>query len=280
MRRSIGEARPLRIALPVVAGFVAVAGAACSPGHGHRAAPPSTTGTAAPPATAAPSTTAAPPVRPSVASGTLVRKGPGYRVDVKYPRLVGLTPLTVEDLVNRTIEHLADTDVAAFVSDATKASGSSVPGDSPPTEATSTFETALLDNRLVSLRLVMSEYFAGAAHPTSHLVPLNFDARTGRQYRMADLFAPGARYLARLSQLSRPALAKLLGPDADAGTINEGTTPTAENFEGWSVSPGGLDVTFGEYQVGPYAIGMPRITIPLAAVRDIVAPAGPLGGRG
>ena len=225
MRRSIGEARPLRIALPVAAGFVAVAGAACSPGHGHRAAPPSTTGTAAPPATAAPSTTAAPSVRPSVASGTLVRKGPGYRVNVKYPRLLGLTPLTVEDLV-------------------------------------------------------MSEYFAGAAHPTSHLVPLNFDARTGRQYRMADLFAPGARYLARLSQLSRPALAKLLGPDADAGTINEGTTPTAENFEGWSVSPGGLDVTFGEYQVGPYAIGMPRITIPLAAVRDIVAPAGPLGGRG
>ena len=119
----------------------------------------------------------------------------------------------------------------------------------------------------------------GAAHGTAHLVPLNFDARTGRQYRLADLFAPGAPYLATLSQLSRPALAKQLGPDANVDAINEGTAPSEENFGAWSVSPGGLEVTFGEYQVGPYAIGMPRITLAFAALRDIIAAAGPLGGR-
>jgi hypothetical protein len=193
--------------------------------------------------------------------------------------LVGLQPVAVEDLINRTIQRIADADVAAFVTEAAKATDSSGPPGGEPTESTSTFDTALLDTRLVSLRLVISEYFAGAAHPTAHLVPLNFDARTGRQYRLADLFGPGAPYLATLSRLSRPALARLLGPDAPRDVINEGTAPTEENFAGWSVSPGGLDITFGEYQVAAYAAGMPRITIPVAALRGIIAPAGPLAGR-
>jgi hypothetical protein len=89
----------------------------------------------------------------------------------------------------------------------------------------------------------MSEDHAGAAHPLGVVVTLTFDLRTGRRYALADLFAPGARYLESLSRMSRELLAEELGPDADPQSVAEGTAPrppspfSSARWATWPPSP-------------------------------------------
>jgi hypothetical protein len=40
----------------------------------------------------------------------------------------------------------------------------------------------------------------------------------------------------------------------------------------------GIEITFGQYRVGPYALGMPRILILAAAMDGLPAEGGPLQG--
>ena len=53
--------------------------------------------------------------------------------------------------------------------------------------------------------------------------------------------------------------------------IQEGTTPDAENFSRFSLTPAGIRFYFPPYQVAPWAAGMQPVDIPLAEL----APARP-----
>ena len=55
--------------------------------------------------------------------------------------------------------------------------------------------------------------------------------------------------------------------------------PTDEHFATFSLRPAGLEIIFGEYQVGPYAIGIKRVSFPYAQLRPLLASPGPLDGR-
>lgn len=55
-----------------------------------------------------------------------------------------------------------------------------------------------------------------------------------------------------------------------------GTEPTADNYAAWAITPGGLEITFGQYQVAPYATGMPVVTIPVTHLAGLIDPSGPL----
>ena len=59
----------------------------------------------------------------------------------------------------------------------------------------------------------------------------------------------------------------------------DGTTPTEAHFAAFSLRPTALEVIFGEYQVGPYAVGIQRVTFPYAQLRPLLATPGPLDGR-
>ena len=108
------------------------------------------------------------------------------------------------------------------------------------------------------------------------LLTFNYDLATGRRLALADLFAPGAPYLERLSELSRQLL--LAQPDFDQlqDFVLPGTEPKVENFAGWTLTDQDLVITFSEYQVAPYAMGMPHVSIPFASLRTLLDPAGPL----
>lgn len=58
--------------------------------------------------------------------------------------------------------------------------------------------------------------------------------------------------------------------------LASGTEPTADNYATWAITPGGLEITFGQYQVAPYAAGMPVVTIPVAHLAGLMDPNGPL----
>ena len=133
---------------------------------------------------------------------------------------------------------------------------------------------------MLSLRVNSYSYPSGAAHGSDVLTTFTFDLASGRRLALADLFRPGSAYLDALATEARPQLkVTLAGWETDSSMttwLATGTEPAAANYAAWAITPGGLEITFGQYQVAPYAAGMPVVTIPVAHLAGLVDPTGPL----
>lgn len=212
---------------------------------------------------------------PTVGTATITRHGSQptpYRVDVTYPVIRSIGAATSR--INRTLRDEAHKSVAGFLRQLPEHLQKGRPGGT--STLTATPETDLLAPGLLSVSSLGYQYPAGAAHGISVDTTDTFDLATGARVELSGLFKPGTDVLGFLSHESRTMLAKRFASQVGRQTIDEGTTPKAINFRDWAVTPFGLDVTFGDYQVGPYAIGMPTIRIPFSAMTRIARPAGPL----
>lgn len=118
-------------------------------------------------------------------------------------------------------------------------------------------------------------YSDGAAHPGSYSITLNYDLGQGRELALSDLFLPNSNYLEAIANYCKSELSKQ--PFYD-GAFTQGADPTPENYRRWNITPGGLLITFDEYQVAPYAAGPQQVTVPYAALKDLIDPQGPLSG--
>lgn len=187
-----------------------------------------------------------------------------YEIHLQVPVVSGGASAAA---MNNVLDGDANAVVRAFKEDL--ASNAS-PG--PASTLSSETTTALNDAKVLSLRVVTSQLFSGAAHGSTTTATYTFDAASGRRYALAQLFSPGSDYLAVLSREARSRL-------PEEATETDGSAPKAENFAAWALTPTGLEVTFAEYQVGPYALGRPVVVIPYAALRSVAAAGGPLAGR-
>jgi hypothetical protein len=192
--------------------------------------------------------------------------------DVRYPVVDGIDA-TAATALNAALLHNAMATVTSFTKDAT-AQGPPLVG-APPSSVRQTFSVSLSEPALLSLGELDTEYLAQAAHPIATLSTYTFDLRTGQRLTLADLFRPGSPYLSVLSVQSRARLRVLLHLPSFDSQIGAGTRPSASNFQAWQLVPSGLRITFAEYQVGPFFIGMPAIVIPWSSLpRSSYAPTG------
>lgn len=119
--------------------------------------------------------------------------------------------------------------------------------------------------------------YTGGAHGGALYLPLVLDRQTGAPMEPAELFREDTDWLGVLSEQSRARLREVepfsTDPDlVDDDWFQEGTAPTAENFGLLLPTAEGIRVTFTQYQIGPYAIGDFRVTVPYAALRAQLAP--------
>jgi len=226
-------------------------------------------------ATTATTVSTAPASRPAVVDDVLRGESAAdrYTYDQTFPKLQGLADAAVQDAINAQILTEVTALVDEFVVGAREVRP---PPDQPDLRSAlkGSYDVVRLDDGLASIRLHVSRYSAGAAHPGAVLVTFNYDLRTGKRLALADLFTAGSPYLAKLSETSRQQLAA--EPYALDDFIRPGTEPTAENFAGWTLTDEELVITFAEYQVAPYAAGMPKVSIPFASLRTLLDPTGPL----
>ena len=158
--------------------------------------------------------------------------------------------------------------------------GSSLPipasGDGPST-FDGNFTVALASPTLLSLRLTVDQYITGAAHPSHVAASVNFAVASGSAIALPDLFTNTPAALSVLSLRSRTLLVTELGA-SEAATINGGTAAVLTNFdEAWAFTTGGLELTFQEYSVGPYADGSPNIVIAWSDLAANIRRGGPAG---
>lgn len=136
---------------------------------------------------------------------------------------------------------------------------------------------------------------------------INFDLKKGIEVELKDIFEPNSRYLDKVAEESKKILRRTClscgcGNGINAGDalpdnmleeaetrnqtatnansqihyqdsmfFEKGTEPTEENYNGWSIIFEGLEITFGEYQVGPGCIGIIHIVIPFDNLKPILS---------
>ena len=235
---------------------------------------PATTVTSKPAVT----TTTSPSARPAFVDD-VVTGGNGaerYSYRLTFPRLQGLVDTPVQDSINADIRAAVGVVVDEFVVGVKDFGAPPPPLADQNSALEGDYEVARLDDGLASVGVRVSRFYAGAAHPGAVLLTFNYDLASSRRLALVDLFAPGAPYLERLSELSRELLLAKPGFDQVQDFVLAGTEPKAENFGGWTLTDQDLVITFSEYQVGPYAMGMPHVSLPFASLRTLLDPAGPL----
>lgn len=245
------------------------------PRTGIAAASPAGSGAGITEASASPAAAPLPAVTSASLDGTVAATGATWKV--RYPQVGGLADAAVQEAINASLLAYAQSAVRRF----SDGDGATRPVDGQaPSELQVDYTVAYRSPSLLSLRLLTYDYTSGAAHGGTALTTFTLDLATGRQLALGDLFRPGAAYLEVLSVEARDQLRTdpgVMSTGADTQWLTTGTAPTPEDFAGWAVTEGGLEVTFGEYQVAPYAAGMPAVTVPFAHLADVLDPAGPLG---
>ncbi len=127
-----------------------------------------------------------------------------------------------------------------------------------------TWSQEQLNDRYVSIALEVYA-FSGGAHGSTIIKTFNYDVKNRKFISLSDLYAGTPGYL---SIVSDAAIAQLrqqqgdTGIDGFSGMLADGASPKPENFEAFTFSDELITIYFQQYQVGPYALGIPKVTLP------------------
>ncbi|MFC5528791.1 DUF3298 and DUF4163 domain-containing protein [Cohnella yongneupensis] len=136
-------------------------------------------------------------------------------------------------------------------------------------EMNGTFEIKTNERGLLSLSL-LNYAFTGGAHGNTLQRSLTFDADTGRQYTLGELFKPASKYEATLNKLIQAQIkARKLPLLGDY----PGITPDQDFY----IADKSLVIYFPLYAIVPYAWGFPYFPISVFTIQDIIDENGPLG---
>lgn len=197
-----------------------------------------------------------------------------YEADLAYPVVRSRTAGAAR--MNRALKARARRLLAGFVHGLPPGP---LPAGIPEKASTiqATAQTDILTSRLAGFRTLAYTFPAGAAHGLTVVTTATFNVRTGAEWHLAGIFKRGVDYLGFLSRESRILLRKQFSTRvAPPSMLDPGSAPKAANFTAWAVTPFGLEITFGDYQVGPYVIGTPSITIPFSSLSGLARPGGPI----
>lgn len=212
-----------------------------------------------------------------------------YEVDAEYPQLTGSVDpnfekfnQNVRSLINRSVGQFKKENVPAPQSESTPEVANVPADESIGSDISIGYTVVLAKDDLISIEFAMSSYFAGTAHPNSSTDVMNFDLKNGKLLKLADLFVPGSKYLQKLSTNCVQSLEKEAKKQGSNGMLDEswvarGAGPDLKNYNSWTISKQGLEITFDPYQVAAYAAGPQHVVVPYSALKDIVKPDGPLG---
>lgn len=121
------------------------------------------------------------------------------------------------------------------------------------------------NGELFSITVNGSDYFYGAAHPSSYSQSLVFDLSTGEIVALKDLFE--ANFEKKLAKIAERNFIRENGKDGWDFTPGNGSFPLPEHF---LIGAKGLNFAFGQYEIGPYAAGMPTFFVPFEQLKEFI----------
>lgn len=145
--------------------------------------------------------------------------------------------------------------------------------------AQGTFQIIQANKNFISVLFTYSAY-QGGAHGFQISETFNYDVQNKKELSILDVLSENNKTLESVSDASRMQLLKEFLPQVPyqkywkdivfdgeedmffAETLYNGTEPNKDNFSVFTFTPDTITVYFQQYQVGPYVIGSPIVTIP------------------
>lgn len=194
---------------------------------------------------------------------------PTLKIDVAYPRLPGNDPSV--QAANAAIAGQIDELLRGFRGDYQEFVRGEGDHEGAPWQLLIEYEPVYTSARFWSVGLSFYHFSGGAHGGTAH-VPLVLSRATGERIPPAGLFREDADWVTVLADASFADLTGRVAFSEDDDWLRDGTAPVADNYQVLLPREDGLQVTFEQYQIGPYAIGFHQVLIPYPQLSEVLAP--------
>ncbi|USG65429.1 DUF3298 and DUF4163 domain-containing protein [Brevibacillus ruminantium] len=235
----------------------------------------STAATAKP--AASPAQKTAPAVQPSAAQAkgvvltpkTMKLKTAEYEAEISYPVISGLTDKAFEAKLN---EELQKSVQSALQNTQTQSKEGAADAKKYGYEfrpyALDISYKAHVTGKLVSIAVQTYQY-TGGAHGMTGVDYYNIaNQDQAKKLQLADLFQPGYDYRSILNLM----ITQQIKTNKELGFADDYEFPGISEDQAFAFENGDLVIHFGQYEIGPYAIGMPAFTIPSRSVNNLFKP--------
>lgn len=135
-----------------------------------------------------------------------------------------------------------------------------------------TYEVPLATDDLLSIYFEGYSYGIGAAHSVQFSFTVNYDLRSGRILKLADIFRPDANPLRFISQYCLNDLTKRHGEYIWKDSLD----PKAKNYRSWNITREGITINFDACVVVGCAGGQQEVNLPFATLKDMLNPNSPI----
>jgi len=179
-------------------------------------------------------------------------------VNLNYPIINGLSDTAREEELNASFAAAAAAFKDNLETEATAWAKEAAAGgyEFRPYAADIIYDVPYNQNGLLSLRVTYGSY-TGGAHGAAFRETLNLDTVNGETLHLRDFFAAEADYLT----LVREEIARQIAaaPDSFFPGVAETLAVPEDRFY---LTDGAVVVYFSEYELAPYAAGLPEFTVP------------------
>lgn len=208
---------------------------------------------------------------------TIKENTDNYEINVTYPQvkfpnsLMGVRDMAQD--INLSIDSMMMSQISSFKQEAA--------GNKPRAGEKNTYnvegDVLFKDHGYLSVLFSNFTSMSGAAHPLTTMSSFNATAGGGK-VNISDLFIKDSEWLRFISDYAIKELKDNAAKNGmpDDGTIEKGAGPDVLNYTVFNVNKDMLYLTFNPYQVGPYVLGSPRVTILLGDMVNYIDHEGPL----
>jgi hypothetical protein len=199
----------------------------------------------------------------------ITKSGPNVDIQATYPRLSGAGAEAANQTVAARVEALIEEFRGEYRSFIANSGGEHL---GAPWTLQIGYEPPYATPGFWSLGLALYHY-TGGAHGGQERIALVLERPGGRELTPADLFRDDSNWLQVLSDYCYQALQAREPLEPGDEWLRSGTAPQPENYRVILPRATGLEVHFGQYQVGPYAIGSFDVTVPYDKLAGVLNPA-------
>jgi uncharacterized protein len=205
---------------------------------------------------------------PGTATSNPISPGFGYG-SLRWPQID--KPNAAQTTWNNAVKTRAAQLAIGFSND-TNATFSTAVDSGGTIEAYYTIQAA--NDRLIDTTFTDGTYSWGAAHPISGSTSFLWWLDQSRQLTPTDIFWTDSGWqqnlvpLAVASLQSNPEIKNTLWKGAQLNQAVQSAVPEPNN---WTITREGLSITFSQYTVGPYYIGMPQAHLPWGQLQPMLA---------
>lgn len=183
-----------------------------------------------------------------------------YKINVRYPQIAGSNAPYITKL-NRLIKQFV-VDHYRWALNPSKAELRRFKTAPEPYNLVGiNYDIALANDSILSIFFFIEDYYIGAAHSAIRSHVINYDLRSHRELKLADLFKPRSKYLEFIARYCTDEL-KLLEPIA----------PKAATFASWNLTDTGIRFNFDPCDITGCSDGPHEVDIPFSALRPFLKP--------